>query len=63
MTACPYYKKEDSQTIFCCGVVENSSIHLAFGDCVDCNDYKNYNCRGCYQQCPVYKMLEEVHNG
>ena len=61
ITACPFYKKEDRQTIFCCGVAENSSIHLAFGNDVDCNDYKIYNCRGDFHKCPVYEMLEDVY--
>ena len=63
ITACPFYKKEDRQTIFCHGVVGNSSIHIAFGNDVDCNDYKNIYCRGDFHQCPVCLMLEDVYHG
>ena len=62
-TACPFYKKEDRQTIFCCGVEENSSIHLAFGYDAACKKYKTDHCRGDYQRCQVYRMLEDMYYG
>lgn len=61
--ACPFYKKEDRQMIFCYGVIENSSLHLAFGNDTDCKEYKVTNCRKDFYQCPVYKMLEEMYDG
>lgn len=57
---CPFYKKEDQQTIFCDGVVDNSSVHLAFGNHSDCKEHKVAKCRSNYMQCPVYKMLEVI---
>lgn len=59
---CPFYKKEDSQTIFCDGVLENSSVHLAFGYHADCKAHKETKCRRDYNKCPVYKMLEEMYD-
>lgn len=60
---CPFYKREDVHKICCCGVVDNSSIHLAFGHDDDCKAYKTEMCRGGYFLCPVYKMLEEMYDG
>lgn len=59
---CPFYKKEDKQTIWCFGVIENSSVHLAFGNVLDCKEYKETKCRNDYSKCGVYRMLEEISN-
>lgn len=59
---CPFYKKEDRQVIYCHGVVENSSIHLAFALPAECKAYKQKFCSGNYKECEVYKMLEELNN-
>lgn len=61
--ACPFYKREDRQMIFCDGVTENSSVHLAFGNDIDCKEYKVAHCRMDFHKCPVYKMLEEMYDG
>ena len=58
---CPFYKKEDHQTIFCEGVTDNSSVHLAFGNGLYCKEYKESKCRSNYRQCYVYRMLEDVN--
>ena len=58
---CPFYKKEDQQTIFCEGVMDNSSVHLSFGNGLDCTEYKESKCRSNYRQCYVYRMLEDVN--
>ena len=60
---CPFYKKEDRQIIYCGGVADNSSIHLAFGFASSCNDYKTHRCRDDYQGCHIYRMLEDIHYG
>ena len=60
---CPFYKKENRQVVYCSGVAENSSIHLAFGTPTDCQAYKDTICTHNYKFCRVYKMLEEVDNG
>ena len=57
---CPFYKKEDQQKIYCCGIRPNASTHIAFGNGTDCLKYKQEYCRQHYSRCHVYKMLEEV---
>ena len=59
---CPYYKKEDRQVIYCSGLVDNSSVHLAFALPSDCKTYKDSICGKNYKVCKVYKMLEELNN-
>ena len=59
---CPYYKKEDRQTIYCGGIEENSSIHLAFGNDSVCKEYKDTRCRTDYTQCKIYGLLEGICN-
>lgn len=61
--ACPFYKKEDRQTIYCSGVIKNSSTHLAFGYDEDCKKYKDIICGNDYEKCRVYQMLEDMYNG
>ena len=61
-TACPFYKKEDRQTIFCDGVTDNSSVHLAFGNASDCKEHKIAYCRSDFHLCPVCKMLEGMYD-
>ena len=60
---CPYYKRENRYLICCCGLEENSSIHLAFGHASDCKEYKMSKCRDEYRQCNVYQMLEDMCYG
>lgn len=60
---CPYYKKEDRQTIYCSGVIDNSSVHLAFGHDTDCKQYKDIICKQDYRSCRVFDMLEGMYNG
>lgn len=59
---CPFYRHEDSQVIYCDGIVPDSVIHLAFASRTDARDYKVKYCR-CnkgYSECPIAKLLEEV---
>lgn len=58
MVKCPYYKFDEKQKIFCEGVQEGTSIHLAFDTPSNLKDYKNHFCRGCYNKC----LLAEMHN-
>ena len=63
LSVCPFYKRENRYLICCSGLVENSSIHLAFGHASDCKEHKTGNCRSNYRQCSVYRMLEVMNNG
>ena len=60
---CPFYKKEDRQTIYCSGVMDNTSTHIAFGHDAECTKYKDTVCGIEYKRCKVFQMLEEVYNG
>ena len=57
---CPFYKKESRQVVYCAGVAENTSIHLAFGAADVCHVYKETICGNNYKLCKVYNMLMEV---
>lgn len=57
---CPFYKKESRQMVYCSGLVNESSIHLAFADPTACKMYKDAVCGQDYKRCRVYKMLEEA---
>lgn len=57
---CPFYRHEDTQVIYCDGIVPNSVIHLAFANKTDAKEYKVKYCRKCYNQCPISNLLEEV---
>ena len=57
---CPYYRHEDSQVIYCDGIVPDSVIHLAFANKSDAKEYKVKYCRECYNQCPISQLLEGV---
>lgn len=59
---CPFYKKENTQVVYCAGIEENSSIHVAFGNATDCKIYKDTVCGGAYKKCRVFCMLEEVNS-
>lgn len=56
---CPFYKKEESQVIYCEGVEDGTSTHLAFGNASACAKYKCEKCRTTYQMCRIYQMLAE----
>lgn len=55
---CPYYKHEDSQMIYCDGVQDGSTIHLAFANKTEALDYKKSFCRTCYSDCHIFRMHE-----
>lgn len=57
LVKCPYYKGEEKQKIFCEGVQEGSTIHLAFDTTPNLKDYKDHFCKRCYSRCLIAKML------
>jgi hypothetical protein len=58
---CPYYLHEDSQVIYCEGIVPDSVIHLAFANKTDAKAYKCKYCRKCYGECLISQLLEEAN--
>ena len=57
---CPFYRHEDSQVIYCDGIVPDSVIHLAFANKADAKEYKVKYCRKCFEECLLYELLEGV---
>lgn len=55
---CPFYKCESKQVIYCEGVDETSSIHLAFPTREKCKEYEKEFCRGYWGKC----MIADAHN-
>lgn len=59
LAKCPYYNGEEKHKIFCEGVQEGSSIHVAFDTPQNRRDYKKAFCNKCYNQCLVAEALNK----
>lgn len=57
---CPYYKHEDSQLIYCLGVDDSTTLHLAFADAREAKEYKSTYCYGKPRKCIICRALEEA---
>lgn len=57
---CPYYRHEDTQVIYCDGIIPDSLIHLAFANKTAAKEYKVKYCRDCYKKCHISQLLDEV---
>lgn len=53
---CPYYHREDPQKVYCEGVSDKNSIHLAFGSAADKREYEKIYCKGCWRKCLLAQM-------
>ena len=53
---CPFYHSEDAQKVYCEGVTDDTSIHLAFKSCAALSSYKWRYCYGDYQKCRLARM-------
>ena len=53
---CPFYHSEDLAKIYCEGVDEKSSIHLAFGSATELKEYRKRMCCSNYKSCHIAKM-------
>ena len=56
---CPFYRGEETMTIYCEGIQDGGTVQLAFGR--DAKDYKAAFCRRDWQSCKVAKMLWDMH--
>ena len=54
-TQCPFYKQEDKNMIYCEGVTDNSTIHLAFP--CSATNYKKEYCSCNWEKCLIAKAL------
>lgn len=59
---CPYYKHEDPQLIYCLGLDDATTLHIAFADAREAKKYKNTYCYKECRKCPLYRALEGVWN-
>lgn len=50
---CPYYKHEQQSVIYCEGVEDNSSIHMAFASKTQKKEYEKRFCQNCWQDCLI----------
>ena len=53
---CPYYRREEKQKIFCEGVSQGTSIHLAFGSPQQRKQYETIYCKGDWSRCLLAQM-------
>ena len=58
---CPFYKASDSKRISCEGVTEGSVIILSYASKEKKNKQKMIFCDRKYQNCEVYRMLEDKY--
>ena len=54
---CPYFKSECKETVFCEGVEENNSIHLAFATPDRRRNYQERFCKCNWKRCLVAEIL------
>lgn len=59
---CPYYKYEAPQMIYCEGVDENTSLHLAFDTKQRKKAYMGSKCNKCWKTCPIAQMLNRKYD-
>lgn len=53
---CPYYHREEKQKIFCEGIQEGTSIHLAFDTGENLKEYERRFCKRCWGDCILAQM-------
>lgn len=58
---CPFYRSETQQKVYCEGVEDGTSIHLAFDTTAHANEFKQYYCSGRYMACPIAVMLNDKY--
>ena len=59
---CPYFKCEDSQTIFCEGVEEDNAIHMAFSTPSIRKNYQDRYCKTLWKRCMVADILNKKYD-
>lgn len=54
---CPYYRKDEKQSVHCEGVQDGCSLHLGFASRQQHKRYKERFCRKDWLSCMIAKML------
>lgn len=57
---CPYYKSHERRVIYCEGVEENSSTHVAFGSDNQFKEYQDIYCKNCWKKCMIADALNRM---
>lgn len=60
--ACPYYKHEDTQMVYCEGVDDNTALHLAFATKKEKKSYIEGKCKNCWSGCMIAQMLNRKYD-
>ena len=60
--ACPYYKYEAPQMVYCEGVDDNTALHLAFATKQEKKTYMSANCCGRWKSCLIAQMLNRKYD-
>lgn len=59
---CPFYKHESTSMVYCEGINEGSTIHIAFCDNTKAKAHKLRFCYSGFRECPIYKIKREGNN-
>lgn len=59
---CPYYKFEAPQMVYCEGVEEATSLHLAFADKGKMKGYMRDKCTCNWRTCLIAQMLNRKYD-
>ena len=59
---CPFFHAEESQKIYCEGIADGTSIHLAFGSSAEKKAYSAKHCNCDYSLCLVYRMNDSKYD-
>ena len=56
---CPFYRRAEKQKVICEGLVENSTVHMAFATSTEMDAYKREYCDKAYRMCLWEQTLEK----
>ena len=60
LVKCPYYKTHTNQVLFCEGLEDGMTVHLAFSTHTKLIDYKGRFCRrDCWATCKLANLLNQ----
>ena len=59
---CPFFHAQDPVKIFCEGIEQDSTIHIAFATGQAKKSFVRRNCSAEYQQCPIYKINDSKYD-
>lgn len=60
--ACPFFRGEDTQKIYCEGVEKGTAIHLAFASKSEKKRYGERHCNRNFKSCRVFQMNDSLYD-